>query len=329
MTRRELINDSFALVWSNAVKTEPPPELTRNLPDGSKNYVWLAQALIAENYPVIVYAKPRLMDLPAGAILGTWQYSIPGKVRFIFDRENEIAPGVLPGDLARAWIRDTYTLPLRRRKDELKGGFGVPLYSQRGKHGDCSYVDISGAYRRILSLGYDVEYKRNQYIGANPVPVPAQIAKHKFCYSIAVSMSSSIRSNLEIMGNDGVYSRQPLNVFSNPCLYILANDTLNAIGGEILAVLGEKNVFYANTDGFLVKTELAKYAIDIIESWGFKALIKLEGNTEVFGVGSYRCGDYRTRRLDRNAEDYSGRFMSRDSRGWLKRQWVNWSGHLN
>lgn len=292
------------------------------------DYIAIASEHIESLYPLIIYSKPRLMDLPPGTIIGTWAYSIPGEARFILDNTLEVAPGVLPGDLSRAWIRDQYKLPFRRRKNQMERGYPVPLHARRGKHGDCSYVDIKGAYLHILALGYDVEYRRQHYIGAEPREVPDQIAHNKFSYAIAVAMSGSKQSNLEVMGKEGVFHHRPLNLYSNPCLFCLAQDTLNAIGSEMLAVLSDQ-VVYANTDGYIVKAGYEQYAIDIIESWGFRASIKHRGDTIIRGVASYRVGDFETARFDRRAEDYTGPLMDRDARRWLKTRWVMWSKKLH
>lgn len=290
-------------------------------------YLELASDHVANLYPTIVYAQPRLMDLPPGTIIGTWAYSIPGQMRFILNRELELAPGVLPADLARAWVRDAYELPFKRRKNQMEQSFRVPLHARRGTWGDCSYVDIKGAYLKVLSLGYDVEYRQGHYLGCDPRQVPNEVADNKFAYSIAVAMSGSQRSNLQVMGNNGLFDHKPMNLYSNPCLFNLAQDTLNGIGAEVLAVLGE-HVHYANTDGFIVDQGFEAFAIEIVNSWGFTARVKYAGETKVAGVGSYRVGEHRTKRWDENSQDFTGPLMDRAQRLWLKKRWVKWTTKL-
>jgi hypothetical protein len=292
------------------------------------NYVELAQAHIAELYPIIVHHDIPISELPPGAILGTWAYSVPGKIRYILSKELEMATGVLPADVARAWIRDEYELPFRRRVNQLARGYTVPLHARRGEWGDCSYIDIKGAYLKILSLGYDLEYLPGKYLGAEPREVPVDVATNKFCYSIAVAMSGTRISNLDVMGKDGVFKHRPINLYSNPCLFNLAQDTLNAVGAEMLAVLGD-NVVYANTDGYLVKAGFEQYAIDIIASWGFKSSVKHQGETHVYGSASWKCGDHVTKRRDPNALDFTSHMMEREQRGWLKGVWARWNKKLN
>lgn len=291
------------------------------------DYIAIAQQHIAELYPVIMYMKPLVKDLPPGAILGTWQYSIPGKKRYILAPDMELAAGVLPGDVARAWVKDEYNLPLRRRKSQLERGYTVPLYAKRGSYGQCGYVDIKGAYLKILSLGYNLEYILGKYIGCDPRPVPTQIAGTKFCYSIAVSMSASPISNLTVMGKEGTFIHRPMNLFSNPCLFNLAQDTLNGIGTMILSELGE-HVHYANTDGYIVDEEYIDETISIIRQWGFDAALKHYGQAEIRGVASWRVGTKETRRFDARAVDFSGRFMDIEHSRWLLKRWEILSSKL-
>jgi hypothetical protein len=293
------------------------------------DYIAIATDHVANLYPEgLFYFKPPMRLLPRGTIIGNWAYSVPGKLRYILDREAEIAPGVMPGDLARAWIRDQYLLPLRRRTEQLFHYYSVPLHARRGKHGDCYYVDISGAYRHILGLGFNVEYEFGRYIGAEPRPLPSQIAQHKTVYSVAVAMSSNGISDFLVVGREGLFHRRPYNLFSNPCLYALAGDTLNAMGSEMLAVLGE-NCVYVNTDGYIVKEGYEQYAIDIIHSWGFEAKIKEQGETIVRGTASWRVGEAQTKRFNRQAEDYTSILMPKEDRLWLKKRWIKWSNVIN
>jgi len=268
------------------------------------SYIDLASEHIAEQYPLIVYGKPALSELPVGSIIGTWAYSVPTKVKFILDRGYELAPGVLPADVSRAWIRTEYDLPLRRKKNQLVRSYKVPVHAIVGNHGECSYVDIRAAYLHILSLGYDVEYRFKHYIASDPHKVPEEIAKHKMCYAIAIAMSGSILSSIEIKGNNGFFQHKPMNMYSNPCLYNLAQDTLNAIGAEVLSVLGNKCV-YMNTDGFIVKAGYERYVEDIITTWGFSSRVKHSGDTEVRGVGSWKVGDEHTKRWDARAGNFT------------------------
>lgn len=291
------------------------------------DYIAIAQQHIAELYPIISYQNPAVNMLPPGAILGTWQYSIPHKMRFILAKDVEMATGVMPGDVARVWVQDQYKLPFRRRKEQLVSSYPTPLYAKRGTFGQCGYVDIKKAYIQILSLGYDVEYLRGKYMGANPQPVPRQIIEAKYCYSIAVAMSKNPVSSITVMGKEGTFETHPFNLYSNPCLYNLAQDTLNGIYSTVLDAVGE-HCHYINTDGCIVDESHIDQTIDLIREWGFDATLKHFGDTEIRGVASYRVGTKDTRRFDPRAENFKADFMSKDDRDWLLRRWKLWSPQI-
>ena len=282
-------------------------------------YIDNASLHVSELYPLIVYGTPPLMDLPPGAIIGSWAYSVPGKVRFILDRSLELSPGVLPADVARAWVRDAYKLPIKRRKNQMVRSYTVPLHARRGTYRDCIYLDIQAAYLKILQLGYDLEYVPGRYLGVDPLPVPDEISRNKFCYSISVAMSASIQSSLTVMGKEGLYERKAVNMFSNPCLYALAQDTLNAIGGDVLDSVGS-DCHYANTDGYIINRKSEPLVREILSDWGFSCGVKADGDAKVFGVGSWMVGNERTKRRDQNGQDFTGPIMGKEGRVWLRKQ---------
>lgn len=283
-------------------------------------YIGLAQQHIADNYPHIVYANPNPQTLESGTIMGSWAYSLPHRHRIITNRERELAVGVLPADVTRAWLNDCYKLPLRRRKSQLNRNYVLPIHALRGEYGDCAYIDIKSAYLSILSLGFDVEYIPNKYIAVDPVAIPVDISSNKFCYSIAVAMSTTKISTISIMGREqNIFSVKKFNIYSNPCLYALAGDVLNGVAAEALAVLGDR-IKYANTDGFVVESKYSDYLLDIIASWGFVARVKLRGSTNIGGVGSWRIGERSTKRFDKNAHDFTCELMPKSERLWLKKR---------
>lgn len=285
------------------------------------DYIKIAQANIAEQYPLVSYQYPKIHDLPTGAIIGTWAYSVPGKVRFILEPEREIACGVLPADVTRAWIKDVYNLPLRRRKTQFNTHYTLPLKAVKGEYDHCSYVDIRGAYLSIIRLGFDLEYVRGKYLACNPVAVPHEIAVNKMCYSIGVSMSNTKLSHITIMGKNGLFENKKFNMYSNPCLYALACDSLAAIAAEVQVTMGE-HVCYANTDGFIVNTRYVQQLQNIISSWGLASRVKYAGKTQIFGVGSFRCGSFKTERMNAHAPNFMSVLPLDDERKWIKERFV-------
>lgn len=285
------------------------------------NYIEIAAATIAETYPYISHAKPPLFLLPPGTIIGTWAYSIPGRVRYMIAPERQIAPGVLPADVTRAWIKDTINLPLRRRKSQFNSHYSSPLLAQKGVWGDCAYVDIRHAYLDILKLGYDLEYVRMKYLGIDPKPIPLEIQKEKFCYSIAIAMSGSKLTNLSLMGKEGLFTQYKFNTFSNPCLFALACDLLASVASEVVAAMG-KDVKYINTDGYIVPTKYVHVLQSILTSWNLESRIKYQGETEVFGVSAWKIGDHATKRHDQKNLDFASKLPTKEERRWLKSSYV-------
>jgi len=285
-----------------------------------QDYLLMAQRHIGELYPTIVYRQPMLSELPKGAIIGTWAYSIQHDKRYILDKSREMAPGVMPMDVTRAWIKDTITLPIRARKEQLtQKNYPLPNFAHTGYWGDCAYVDIKGAYLNILRLGYNVEYLQGKYVGAAFAPVPQIVEKEKFCYAVAVAMSNSQRTNISVKGEDGIVTHKHFNAYSNPSLYKLASDTLSSIASEALRIFTNK-IHYINTDGYIIESAFVDPLIRVISSWGFDARVKAQGETWVYGVGSWKCGSKRTRRYGENHLDFQSVMPDKDISLWLKRR---------
>lgn len=283
------------------------------------NYIELAQAHVEHLYPFIVYHKPPMSELPPGTILGTWAYSIPHKMRFILDRERELAAGTMPSDVSRAWIKDTITLPIKLRRDQVEAkSFPLPNMARVGNYGECCYVDIKGAYLSFLRMGYDLEYLPGHYLASNFTKIPPEIEANKMCYSIAVSMSNSRQTNIEIMGREGTFNHKGFNIYSNPCLYRLACDTLASIASEAVRAFGER-IVYANTDGFIIDAAHANNLIDCIASWGFSSRVKYQGETVIYGVGAWKVGKHTTRRNDSNAKSFCSPMPEKMQSVWLKK----------
>jgi hypothetical protein len=129
------------------------------------------------------------------------------------------------------------------------------------------------------------------------------------------------------MGKTGTFAHRPMNMFSNPCLFGLAQDTLNGIAVDVINNLGDA-VKYINTDGFIVDADKQWQCIDIINSWGFNVAIKAFGQTEIRGVASYICGERATKRFDSHAQDFQSKMMDSDDMRWLKDKWQRWSPKL-
>lgn len=288
------------------------------------DYLDLASMHVQLNYDFIVHGTPDLRHVPAGAVFGTWCISVPGKVRYILDGAVELAPGVLPGDVARAWVRANYTLPIKRRRDQRRL-YKLPVMARVGKHPQGVYLDIRHAYLDILTVaGYDVDYKFGKYLAAKPVILPEIVQNTKWVYAIIVAMSAGARSHMVIKSKEnGLVPRRTFNLFSNPCLYALASEVLASVASQVLRSFG-KAVWYINTDGYIVHPDVVQGVTDLIHAWGFELKEKARGETQIFGVGSWRCGDEKTLRRDDFASDFCSALPQNGETEWLRQRFTFW-----
>ena len=254
-------------------------------------YVRDAVRQVENTYPTIRYSDWNLVGLPAGYILGSWALSKPGVERIVTNEKEQVALGVLPGDVARSWVRMEGGGPVKRRKEQ-DGCYPTPLLALPGYWGDCVYIDIKAAYRSMIErVGWDVDYKRGKYVKRNRVTMPDNTPK--LVYATIVSMSKSRLSDLRVWDGRAIGRKTIKNVYANPSLWAVIHDALAGVYGDLL---DRSCLVYANTDGFVVPTNQLDDALDIINCWGFSARAKAQGETIIHGVGSYRVGSKQSRR---------------------------------
>jgi hypothetical protein len=286
------------------------------------DYVAIAADRIMDRYKMIVYGHPQLSDMPPGTIVGTWAYSVPHVARFILDREREMKPktGVMPADVTRAWLNDVYKLPLRFRKSQVSQPVNrAPQLAHVGKWGECAYVDVSKAFRNIVSLGFDLEYVRDKYLMVRPVPLPDIVANTKMCYSLAVSISKNQESRVPILGKTGrIFTPSHFNVYSNPMLWLLALDSEAAIARMAVSRFGSA-IHYINADGFIINAEKADALQSLIADCGLQSKVKAFGDTQVYGPGQWQCGEGRTKTL-RPGKNIESLDVSLPTAKWLTKR---------
>ena len=281
------------------------------------DYLAIAQSHIADLYPMIVYAQPALSDLPPGAILGTWVYSLKNYCRFIINRTPELATGVMPGDVARAWVKFNYTLPIRRRKEQ-KRHYQLPILAVRGLWDECLYLDVRAAYRTILTaVGFNVDYSQNRYMAGEGIVLPDIMARTKWCYSLTVAFTANNRTSLSTINREGkLTTADRFNMFSNPSLYAVASEVLASFAAEIAR---HCYPVYFNTDGMIIFPQYEQLAYRIAQDWGFELHEDGRGEGEVHGVGSYKVGRKRTRRIVHSDRDYISQLPSKEEIKFLKK----------
>lgn len=288
------------------------------------DYLDLASMHVSLNYDYIVHGTPDLRHVPPGAVFGTWCISVPGKVRYILDGAIELAPGVLPGDVARAWVRANYTLPIKRRRDQRRV-YKLPVMARVGRHTEGVYLDIRHAYLDILqTAGYNIDYKFGKYMAAKPVILPNIVKDTKWVYAIIVAMSAGARSHMVIKSKEnGLVARRTFNLFSNPCLYAVASEVLACLAAQVLSRFG-KAIWYINTDGYICHPGVVASLTETVKAWGFEIREKARGETQIFGVGSWRCGDEKTLRRDDYANDFCSALPKNEETHWLQQRFTFW-----
>jgi hypothetical protein len=77
---------------------------------------------------------------------------------------------------------------------------------------------------------------------------------------------------------------------------------------------------YIHTDGFIVRSGRERDVFQILADYGFRGGVKAEGDTEIFGVASWKVGTEITRRHDKSPTDFSSPIMGKEQRTWLRKQ---------
>ena len=241
---------------------------------------------IQDRFPVIHHYTPLLAEVPDGTVLSGTVWSALRKARWIIAEEVHVGYGVTYIDLARSWIELNAKLPVRRKHvDNPLLRAPVPLFARVGRYEDCVYVDIKSTYRRILELvGYDVEYRAGKWIGQGNARSGLEELP-KIAYSSVVALSANYRKTIIRKTSIGLVNEKVHNKYANVCLYTLTRDVLHCIYSDIMRAGFE--VYYANTDGYIVKSKDAEKICDIMNNWNFDGKIKMEGDVRVYGVGTY------------------------------------------
>lgn len=228
-----------------------------------------------------------------------------------------VAENVTATDAARLWLKTSYVLPLRRRRDQFAPS-PVPLLARPGRYADCAYVDIKSTYRAIVNaFGYDVEYRRGAYLSpelARP-PLPELIATNKRAYASIVSLSASYQSTMQQVVDGKVRTFRVRNVYYQPCLWSLTRDILLGVYSQMFLTC---TLLYANTDGYIVRKHELADAEAVIHEWGFKSSIKAVGSAEVYGVGAYRIGNIVSQRVLTTPQRIATAPMAPHAYRWLR-----------
>jgi hypothetical protein len=165
-----------------------------------------------------------------------------------------------------------------------------PYYAIAGRWGYCYYVDIRRAYLQIARrFGSDVHYKAGAFIGYGEYTFSDELFEvSRIARGLLVSgTSKEIRQTEWYNGNYHQTKRH--NSLFAPYLRAAIMNTLHAI-----AYICKRYVVYWHTDGCIVPSVYLDKLCKCLDTYGLIHAIKHEGNTQVYGVGSYTVGEYST-----------------------------------
>lgn len=165
-----------------------------------------------------------------------------------------------------------------------------PYYAISGRWGYCYYVDIRRAYLQIARrFGSDVHFKAGGFIGYGEYTFSDELfSQSRIARGLLVSgTGKEIRQTIWHTGNYHQSKRH--NSLFAPYLRAAITNTLHAI-----AYMCKRYCIYWHTDGCIVPALYLNKLCKVLDTYDLKHAIKHEGNTQVFGVGSYTIGEYST-----------------------------------
>lgn len=254
--------------------------------------------LIKDKWPRLYYTHPCFLShVSWTAVAGDWRYVDPSQyVQYM-------GIHATPGMIAREYLNLKYKLPLRARGVQIEDARNIrsaPLLSNRGAHGYCFYLDLKAAYWNIMNIGgWDVDYRPQKYLGLGVSPRDFPAPKIKTARNALASVGVS--SDLQLWTGFKVETLKVGNRYKNRILTAFILDVLNSIAYD-MALIG---AVYVNTDGYIVKLADYENAASVLNAWGLPWSVKSQGETTVYGVGSYEVGEVKTKHLWASGHDFA------------------------
>lgn len=254
--------------------------------------------LIKDKWPRLYYTQPcYLANTSWTACAGDWRYVDPGQY------VNYHGVHATPGMIAREYLNKRYKLPLRARGAQIEDARmmrSAPLLANVGEQGYCFYIDLKAAYWNLmLAGGWDVDYRPQKYLGLGVPPSDFPAPKIKTARNALASVGSS--NELQMWTGFKVVQIQAGNRYKNRVLTAFILDALNGIAYD-MALLG---AVYVNTDGYILPANNFDAAAAKLNEWGMPWAVKAQGETTVYGVGSYQVGETRTKNLWGTGHDFA------------------------
>jgi hypothetical protein len=256
----------------------------------------------------LVKRWPPLSSITETYIIGSMvMTSMSAKHRYMMEKSAiEFADTyVSPSDLARLYLNIKFKGVKRRITTAQWKAFyetkrSTPLYVSPCQLDNAVYIDIRSAYWSILrAVGWDVDYMPEKWLRVvNPLTVnDFPFASQKMARNCLVSLAADGTRVMQIWDGAGVRYQKGGNPLVNKMLWAFVCDTLNTIAYEVV----QAGAVYAFTDGFIIHSDHADHAAEIIASWGLTSSIKHSGPCYVSGAGAYSFPDYTTTKFRRQA----------------------------
>jgi hypothetical protein len=245
------------------------------------------------------------------AILGNFALTT-GKQRFILDEYATTYNGEVdtPGHHFSTVCKDI----LFPRNKVYHDNLSYPYKAIPGKHPYCFYLDIVHAFSQIATVfGMDCSHREGRYMGFGTTPLPHIFEDSKIMRALLVSGTGK-ESTLTEWRNHELKTRKFPNRNHAPMLQRAIFAFLHAVACKL-----SPYTIYHHTDGFIVPYIHLARVSNWLDKRGILYSVKGEGVTEVYGIGSYRIGELRTRH--QLIQQRSSNGVRADSAEWWLGQW--------
>ena len=255
------------------------------------------------NNRVLIDSFPLVGTMPNNTYLGSFRWTHKGKDSEFSLIPKEYALGkdnMTAGELVRSYLNDNYEWPRRDKlsDDELSAWMRAnpqPIRAFIGHYKEAVYVDLKSFYlEAVKRVGVQPAYSptKNRILGRGYFAPFEDAEIHKPVRAVLVTAGIGRKYRVWRGGEIKTYPTPKL--FRNSQLYMAVIHELRGIA-ELADISG--GCVYAMTDGFIFsRPKKAEIFMYFLRQYGWPYKVKAQGETWVYGVGSYRIGDVITKR---------------------------------
>lgn len=258
--------------------------------------------------------------LPNGTTFGNYSYTLPNKMKLIPYQYARRYQGHVETETGytRVFLNSLPKPKFRKSQFASFRGSRPPLVVYPSIIEHAVYVDLRAAYPSIYKLtGWQVEYKRGDYLGINdslvyPFPEGWKVGR-------SYVVTGAIPRQFSRIVKDGKIIVKPYYTeLANPSFVACVYDVLGMIARFAVYALDAR---YWNTDGGIMRREAYDYLKQFTDSLGLEARIKYEGRSIILSSGYWQVGPHQTKRMQLGGRseirggDYNS--MSKEESEWL------------